>query len=266
MMVRFLLIALLFGAIVPREAGANNNLFLPGDAYFPTSITAEFVARLKMEKAEAVVFRHNSYVDGGFFCGYAGYEQARVAKADADFLANLAKAYRIVRSDIEPRTLREDTTDGKVVQIETNPVRVMFYPESFEFPRFILGLQYNEKWVQETMRFGYDRDRDGIHMTCPVDSVNAIVACWRDADRVGPLDVTLPKVEIEPGKGVEKPITINGPVKAYVLASDPLSRYMDPGEGFDGILIVRSSGITRLNFAENAWKEVEVKDDRPSSK
>jgi hypothetical protein len=56
-------------------ASANNNLFLPGDAFFPTELTADTLAELDGGGEEPPIFTYSNL--GGYegaFCGYAGYK------------------------------------------------------------------------------------------------------------------------------------------------------------------------------------------------
>jgi len=231
---------------------ANNNSFLPGDAFFSTSLTAVDTARFKADPGSPPVFTYRAFDgDGGTFCGFAGYENARIPCVDEAFLANLRRAYKSIRS-YEARQLVERTENGKTTLVETNPVRVFFYPQSFDFPRFTIGLQYNENWVEETAKFGHRPEV--VRIGYMVDDPNAIADAWRDAAIIPPLDVTLPDVAPKKMASIKEPITVRGDVKAIVVDSTPLADYYNAfiGDHFS-LLIVDSSGITKMVYEELDW-------------
>jgi hypothetical protein len=237
-------------------AWANNNLFLPGDAFFPTELTAEEVAALHADPDNPPMFKYSNL--GGYqgaFCGYAGYGQAKIPSLDAAFIANLKKAHARIRRN-EPRRFIEIDRDGTTELVETNPIRVLFYPPDFDFPRFKIGLQYNEDWVAETVKFGHPPKH--TRLCCLVEDAEAVMQSWRDSTFVPGLDASLPDVELKPVPQTDDPITINGPVKAIVLGSrDPLTEYFAPEDFSVSLLIVNSNGITEMAYEEE-WKTYEA--------
>ena len=229
---------------------ANNNLFLPGDAFFPTELTADSLAKLATEKSQ-YEFVYSSF--GGYegaFCGYAGYNRAQIPSLDAAFADNLKLAYGRIR-EFEPRILREEKLDGKTVLRETNGVRVLFYRESFEFPKYKFGLRYNENWLAETVKFGHQPN--SVRLCCLIDSKDAVMVSWRDARFVKPLDVTLPKIKLKPVPETDTPISINGKIKAIVLDSTTLEDFFQPSDGAS-FLTVDASGVTEMCYEENKWR------------
>jgi len=78
-------------AVVFSDAAfANNNLFLPGDAFFPTVLTADELGRLKADPDKPPVFEYSSF--GGYegaFCGYARFNRGRISDLDAAFIGLL---------------------------------------------------------------------------------------------------------------------------------------------------------------------------------
>jgi len=248
-----LVIAFWFVACNNCQTYANNNLFLPGDAYFPTELTADTIAKLATDK-DRHEFVYSSF--GGYdgaFCGYAGYHRAKISSLDDAFIANLKSAYEQIR-EFEPRTLSEEKRDGKTYLRETNGIRVLFYDESFEFPKFALGLRYNENWVAETVKFGHQPR--SVRLCCLLDDKDAIMVSWRDAELVDPLDVSLPEIELKPVPETDSPLTINGKIKAIVFGSTPLVDYFRPSDGIS-FLIVDEKGITEMTYDgidDRKWK------------
>lgn len=253
----FLLLPMLMLTSIQHASG-NNNFFLPGDAFFPTVITAEDLARLESQQDAVPTFSYESY--GGYdgaFCGCAGYYRAKVSGLDAAFAANLKKAYDRIRA-FEPRELVERFVDGKKSLVETNGVRVLFYPQSFSFPKFEIGLRYNENWVEETTKFGHPIET--IRLCCLVDDKEAVECSWRDATRVDALPASLPEVTLRTTPRTEAPITIEGPIKAIVLNSQPLTDYFHPEPYTVTVHIVDSAGVVTLQYEEGEWKEVQVEE------
>ena len=246
------LVAVCFLTGLERHARANNNLFLPGDAYFPTELTSVEISNLVAEK-DRHEFVYSSF--GGYegaFCGYAGYNRAQIPSLNDAFAGNLKLAYERIRKS-EPRMLLEKKHEGKTILRETNGVRVLFYDESFKFPGFKLGLRYNENWVAETIKFG--NSPRSVRLCCLLDSKDALMVSWRDAGLVDGLKVTLPEVEIKPGPKMESPIKINGKLKAIVFGRTSLLDFFERSDGAS-FLVVDEDGITEMmydGFEEYKW-------------
>lgn len=232
---------------------ANNNLFLPGDAFFPTVLTKADIEALQATKSAERTFRYSSF--GGYegaFCGYAGYANAKIPSVDDAFAKSLASVYERIRES-QPRELIERTHEGKTELIETNGVRVLFYPPEFEFPRYHLGLRYNEKWVTEAVKFGHERKH--LRLCCLIPSPDAIECEWRDAELVPPLKVQLPKVELNPVPETETPVVVQGPVKAVVIGSYSLEDLFRDEAIYPMVYIVDAKGIIALLRDDSEWKE-----------
>ena len=250
-------------------AHANNNYFLPGDAFFPTEVTADVLTKLQAAKPGEYEFRYSGFQShGGFFCGYAGYSVAQIPAVDRPFVANLAKVYAKIRVAYRKEFV-EFEEDGKTQRQETNGMRVLFYPEKFDFPRYKLGLQYNEKWVEEIVKFGHDAER--IRLGELIDDKDAIIESWRDSTRVGTFAVEIPKLDLEPSRRVETPMIIKGDVKAIVIPPLPLQKFYKPAKtSLLSVYVVDAEGIQEYGVEFNEgqwsrvgrWKKVELLEDR----
>jgi hypothetical protein len=228
----------------------NNNLFLPGDAFFPTELTAEKLNQL--QKADEPEFDYSSF-DGyeGAFCGYAGYSRAKIRAVDRAFIGNLINVYAEIR-ELSPKHLVETRRDGKTVLEETNGIRVLFYPANFEFPKYRLGLRYNEKWVEETVAFGH-RAQD-IRICELVSGADAIMESWRDSRIVGGFELKRPTVKPEPGERADDPVVLLGSVKALVIPDEPLVNYAFPNrETTMTLWNIESQGVTTHTSNEGRW-------------
>ena len=251
-------VSLVAVAISVSTAGltfANNNLFLPGDAFFPCVLTKADIEALRSAKNGDRTFKYSSF-DGYplALCGFAGYNQASIRSVDDAFVENLAKVYKRIRR-YQPRSLVEEVREGKETLVETNGIRVLFYQADYPFPDRPLGLRYNENWIAETARFGFPRNH--VRLCGLVEDASAVEKEWRDAGVVPPLKATVPDVKITPIPGItEGPVVVEGPVKAIVIGSYTLKYLFEcefPWEVSTRIHIVDSEGITELEFNNGNW-------------
>jgi hypothetical protein len=259
MRVLFVLSFCLVGLAAATSAcRANNNLFLPGDAFFPTVLTKADIDGLQSKKAGERTFAYSSL--GGYegaFCGYAGYANATFASIDDAFARNLASVYQRIR-EVRPRRLEERTFDGKTQLVETNGIQVLLYPAAFEFPRHALGLRYNENWVAECVKFGHRREH--LRLCSLISEPEAVATSWRDADLVQELKVKLPGVKPEPGTSTEAPVLVEGPIKAFVLESHSLKQLFRPEDNEGAtVYVVTSTGVTCLVYHAGDWKPFDLK-------
>lgn len=230
---------------------ANNNLFLPGDAFFPTELTKADVEELQTVKTGDRKFLYSNYSNAGFGCGFAGYSHAVIPGVDDQFAKNLASVYSIIRES-EKRELIETKTDGKTELVETNGIRVLFYPPNFKFPKHRLGLRYNENWVAETVKFGHDRNH--VRLCCLISDQDAVSQSWRDAELIPGLTVQLPDVPLKPVPKTKSPVVVRGPVKAIVIGSNTLKDLFQYNpDDYLTIYVVDSKGITELVYENGKW-------------
>jgi hypothetical protein len=238
------LAAIGIAAACATYALANNTAFLPGDAYFPTCIAEEDVARLTDGKPNEFSFPFANFdAWEPTFCGHAGYWQAVLPGIDGDFARRLGEAYREVRKH-RPKLVEVLAEGGSTRMREVNGMQVMFYPQSFDFQKFRLGLQYNEHWVEEHRRFGHD-DTFPLRLCSLVDSKDAILECWQRSKLVDGFDVN-------PSKPVRTPVVLNGDVKAFVLTG-PIGEYHDP-ESRPDLIVVDKNGVGRFGFENGKWR------------
>jgi hypothetical protein len=231
---------------------ANNNLFLPGDAFFPTVLTKAGIEAIQTAKKGERQFAYSSF--GGYegaFCGYAGYDNAIIPAVDDDFAKNLASVYSRIR-EFEGRQILELKRNGKTELLETNGIRVLFYPPEFEFPRHRLGLRYNEDWVSEALKFGHKKEH--LRLCCLIADQAAVERSWRDANVIPALNVELPDVQLKPVPVTKLPVVVQGSVKAIVIGSHSLKELFSYNDDdYLAIYIVDSKGITELVHEDGKW-------------
>lgn len=232
---------------------ANNNQFLPGDAFFSTTLTQDFLEELTATKTGEREFGYDSL--GGYsfaFCGYAGYAVAKIPAVDDTFVKNLARVYQHHRGYVG-RELREETINGKTELWETNGIGVLFYSVDFEFPRYDLGLRYNENWVAETLKFGHRKEY--IRLCCLVSNPRAVGNSWRDAETIPGLQAELPDIELKVVPRTDEPVVIRSAVKAFVLGSHtPTEIFERKRDDYLTVYVVDSQGITEMKFKEGTWE------------
>lgn len=236
---------------------ANNSFFLPGDACFHTSLTKVQIESLKKAKTGERTFGYAIMVNhgGGYFCGFAGYMNATIPAVDDKFMTNLEDCYKKIRQHY-PRELVEQAIDAETDVVETNGINLVFYPADFDLEKHVIGLQYNENWIDEVVKFGHEREH--CLLNSQVDDAEAVAEAWRDSPKVPELKVTLPakKAIVEDEESSERdetlretrPVTVRGKVKAVVLGNaTPTDLYRGDPEGGDRsftVYVVDSEGIT----------------------
>ncbi|QEG22409.1 hypothetical protein [Mariniblastus fucicola] len=237
-----------------QTSWANNNHFLPGDAFFPTELTKADVERIQKAKGN-INFKYSKLGGyGGAFCGGAGYHKASMPVADDAFAKNLAKAYERIR-EFEDRELIEfEGEDGKIEYDEINGVKVLFYNSDFDFNKHALGLRYNENWLKEVVAFGHSRDH--ARLCCLLQSQEAVTTSWRDGDLVPAFKAKTPNAD---GKSLREtmgePIVFDTKVKAIVIpASTSLDDLFERSAGSQ-LLVVDSSGVKEMRIENYKWQE-----------
>jgi len=241
---------LLIATFFAIDAQANNNLFLPGDAFFHCVLNKVSAARLSKSSDEPRSFRYSN--EGaefeGAFCGFAGYGFANIEKVDDKFAKNLAKAYAQIRES-SGRRWHEIEVDGKTKLVESNPAHIFFYNADFDFKKHHIGLRYNEDWIAQVLKFGHSREH--MRLCCFVGHKDAAAMSWRDADLVPGLSAVIPNKAPERGRIPTEPITISGNVKAIVLPPVSLSKYFASKESLS-LFVVDSNGIKK--YARNVFR------------
>lgn len=259
----------LTACIAPGSAGAVNVLYLPGDAYFPTSLTQEKVEQLRKQRPDERAFDYSSM--GGYrfaFCGYAGYGKAVFQGLDGEFFDKLMAVYDDLRNRT-PRDLREiKEEDGSVRLIELNSVGVLFYPASC--PRSaVLGLRYNENWVEELENLGHARERQ--RLCCLINDPKAVMLSWRDAKAFPSFQIDQTSLPAQGHPEEQTPLRIRGAIRAVVLGfSTPLELFDVGDDEWCEVHTISAEGIEtrRQDYGEVnvlPWRKADGKWTAPSS-
>ena len=237
--IRYYLITVVIVSLLwqpPSIGKANNNFFLPGDAFFYTVLTEDALAEIK--KSNSPIFRYQRPEHlRSFFCGYAGFEQLQVKDMSPDIKKNLAVVYRTIREGhplqielvpevkvVEGDLETIEVKTGKILRREINGISMFFYNADFDADRYRLALKYNETWVEEVVAFGHRQEHVRFDFFLPQEE--AVMSCWRDAKQVKPLNVIAPPIKVRRSSNPLPPIMLNGKVRIFVLPSnDFLSHY-----------------------------------------
>lgn len=259
---------ILFGVIIaailqlPTAAQANNNFFLPGDAFFHTVLTESLLQDI--EKSKSPVFRYvrPDHLDT-FLCGFAGFDMLQVKEMSPAIKKNLQALYRELREDYplqielvqETRWVRGSIEDGdkeiktgKILRRELNGFSMFFYNAGFDANRYRIGLKYNETWAEEVMAFGHQREH--IQFEFFIREEKAILSDWRDSQLVKPLDVISPPIEPRRSSKPLPPVTLRSKVRVFIL---PESNFQSAFDRSRGIYEVTEAGIQYYRPLGNAW-------------
>jgi hypothetical protein len=265
---------ILFGVIIaailqlPTAARANNNYFLPGDAFFHTVLTESLLQDI--EKSKSPVFRYvrPNHLDT-FLCGFADFNMLQVKEMSPAIKNNLQALYRELREDYplqielvqETRRVRgesigdgdKEIKTGTILRRELNGFSMFFYNAGFDANRYRIGLKYNETWVEEVMAFGHQREH--IQFEFFIREEKAILSDWRDGQLVKPLDVISPPIEPRRSSKPLPPVTLRSKVRVFILPeSNFKSAFEREGDSFSrGIYEVTEAGIQNYRPRGNAW-------------
>ena len=198
---------------------ANNNYFLPGDAFYYSEPQHEWFENLTTAEQLIVTYQMPRKGTGGRFCGYAGYNKLRLTNLTPEFRANLLNAYRELRSRYPQRveTHYQSTMqmkNGKLVtvgdqqnsRVEFNLVSMLIYNRSFDLQKFRPLFRYNETWADAAASFGHPRNHVAYDLF--LDDAQLITDDWRDSPLVEPLKFNAPEPET-PGKRKNVTITVD---------------------------------------------------------
>jgi hypothetical protein len=259
---------ILFGVIIaailqlPTAAQANNNFFLPGDAFFHTVLTESLLQDI--EKSKSPVFRYvrPDHLDT-FLCGFAGFNKLQVKEMSPAIKKNLQALYRELREDYplqielvqETKRVRGSIEDGdkeiktgKILRRELNGFSMFFYNAGFDANRYRIGLKYNETWAEEVMAFGHQREH--IQFEFFIREEKAILSDWRDSQLVKPLDVIAPPIEPRRSSKPLLPVTLRSKLRVFIL---PESNFQSAFDRSQGIYEVTEAGIQNYRPRGNAW-------------
>jgi hypothetical protein len=256
---------------IPPLARANNNYFLPGDAFFHALVTSEEMEAIATGEGDELTLEYDRHPGSeGAFCGYAGYKNLTLGDITPGKRKALKLAHRYLRTQ-QGRIVREspkmdtellENGDIRLVPVENpappqeqNPISLYVYPKGFDPERYALGLKYNENWAAELKALGVTHDH--VRMDPFLTTFSAVETDWRDALRVAPLKVDLPQDVEQSNYGIREPMVLKEDVKFVLFAPTQLPQLFQGEDGWEFVLVegesVRSMTFDerrRLNAAE----------------
>ena len=251
---------LLASAICGVPACGENVYFLPGDSYFPAVLELDDVRRLSEEDASLDYARPAEFP--GAFCGDIGYARLSLKNVPAELRANLKAVYFHARAG-KPRKLNQYLDEeGEVLAThEMNGLHAFFYNDDFDFRDRRLFVKYNEEWVEQSMRFGYDRSQ--VHLENHVCDKYGIG--WRDAARVSPLKVSVRPMPDEDGRKAQSDVLVepSASLKCIVAMPGSLAACYEVRNGAT-IFVITSAGARRYVAMDGEWRERGRIDDAPN--
>ncbi len=221
------------------SATANNTFFLPGDAFFYTRL--DRAATLRLAKSKFPIVTYGSKGNGAFLCGYIGHRKLLFQGMTRETKQAFVSVFDRLQTNIE-----QDPTAG-------GSMSVFIYSKSYDWKKYGLALQYNEDWVDESVRFGVPREHAWLGSF--VEKASPMVRNWRDAELVAPLEAKCPLLPKRHGQGVPtSPIKVDADkCRFLVIPSRNFDAYAEP---VDGLLVyeITDGEATPYVRTNGRWK------------
>lgn len=245
----------IFVCCLSQKSEANNNYFLPGDAFFHSIITEDVLRKLDKNPERTLYYR---FVCEPAFCGYAGYSNISLKGENQKLADNIKKAYYQIRKwvplelrveGISPNSVSDHTQNKSTKFEEMNGLSLFIYNEDYDWQRRKIAIKYNEDWLNDLNIFGFKGGR-----YCEfVKTSDAIVRSWAQGNYIKPLAVKLPDASIEKYKTVNIPMTPKGPMKALILFDRNYKQYFNMKRGMH-LLEVSNKKINHYVIEKREWK------------
>lgn len=232
-------VSVAFVALAFSQALANNTSFLPGDAYFYTRFDLESARALA--DSESPILQYGNHWNGGYGCGFIGYDKLELTKMSAETKSAIVDAYQQFQDEI-----KEDPNLG-------GQMSVFIYSDEYDWNKFGLGLQYNENWVDESVAFGTSRDH--VRLESFVEHPTAIMQNWRDSTLVAPLPTQNPKLpDGHKQAWTDTPVKIDAAkCRILIIPNRDFDSYVLPMNGLELIEITNGT-LTRFHRTNGEWQ------------
>ncbi|MCH2174789.1 MAG: hypothetical protein MK193_03580 [Lentisphaeria bacterium] len=157
--------------LFPLQIFAANVYFIPGDAVFHTMLKGEDLKKT----SEGSLLLQCSYPWVMMLCGNIGYRQIEYTDVSQKKIDNLLKIYTEFEGNISEET-----------ELKQVGLYAYILNKDFDFNRYIIGLKYNEDWLEEHIAFGARQSHTNVYSYLP----RYIGESWRDSMLVAPLKST----------------------------------------------------------------------------
>ena len=216
---RILLAACLLLSLA-ASSQANNNFYIPGDAFFYFEVDQSEWQEFKSGKKSIWKYDRPDTLPQ-MFCGYAGYLNLDMSDLPDGYRKRLVDAIARMKSRYPTKIVEQEVPNGfggppQKKQQETNQIPVFVYNQNFDFANYRIGLKYNESWPATATLFGHTQKH--FQFDFFVNTPKAITESWRMGSKVDSLHVALPQAT----KGaVDTPISF-APDDLVVLVAPPV--------------------------------------------
>jgi hypothetical protein len=119
----------------------QNAGFIPGDAFFSSTLSEEKVSNMTGPEVE-FDFEYPKWQDFG---GYYGFARIKVTGIPDKSISDFKKLYHGLRRH-SPKNIIEYYEDGRKVTNEIDPFMVLIYNKDTDFSKVRIGLKFNENW------------------------------------------------------------------------------------------------------------------------
>jgi hypothetical protein len=228
-----------------ETAFANNSWFLPGDAFFFVRISKSNL--IKIQKQKSPVFHYGNPggagVAGGAGCGHAGYPDLRIVGMPQSMKSQLLECYKKFESQL---LLDFDN--------KHRPFFFFIYNEEYDWKKNGLGIQYNEDWVKQTVKFGYSREHVRLE-----SFTNLTMIAWRDSPIVPGLRAFVPPIRnVKDSRGavprrVSGPVILTNKYKILFTPRQNLSDYFPYPKSGLKLVEITSKGMTTYVRKDKNW-------------
>lgn len=177
--------------------------FLPGDACFGSSLSAETLSQF--ESPEPVIFEYRTGEGAWAGCGYAGYWKLAVRDMPDDMKSNLRKLYGELRKRDPQQIEVSKDVKGNERRREANPYMLLIYNKDYDLQQGI-GLKLNEEWMKLTMQ-KHDKPKRGAYWPYVTD-YRAVARDWERGSLVPGL--TINEADARPwwGDRIDSPLSV----------------------------------------------------------
>ncbi len=253
-----LAIAILLATI--SQSFANNNYFIPGDAFFYVEIEKSEWEDFKSGKLSTLDYDRPDHLPF-MLCGYAGYQKLDIANLPKEYRAGLVQAVEAMKENYPTKIIEIDHGQPKffgspsgIEKKEINKIRIFVYNKAFDFAKFRVGLKYNESWPESAIALGHQKDH--FQFDFFVNTPKGITESWRMGCEVSPLDVDLPPA----AKGfIKTPIKLDADKIKFLVAPPKSleSLCFPPRDSALECIVVSSNGVQTLTVdksGKSIWK------------
>ncbi len=223
MIPRRVILATCITFVMVAPSFANNNYFIPGDAFFYFEIEQSEWADFKSGELSTINYDRPDHLPF-MLCGYAGYQKLNITNLPKEYRGRLVRAVESMKELYPTKIVEIDHgkpeffgSPSGIEKKEINKIRIFVYNKTFDFAKYQIGLKYNEAWPESAVALGHSKKH--FQFDFFVNTPKGITESWRIGTDVDPLNVKLPPGE----KGfIKTPITID-PKKLKFLVAPPTS-------------------------------------------